>query len=165
MVVHFLRTNVVASGILALLRIYLGWQWLSAGWGKVTGEEPFNATGYLMGAINNPVTSGEQLVYPTYVSFLENFAVPNAGLFSFLVAWGEVLVGLGLILGALTVWAAFFGVVMNFSFMFAGTISTNPWMLLISMFILVAGVNAGRFGLDRWIYPYFNSRFNLKQTE
>jgi thiosulfate dehydrogenase (quinone) large subunit len=165
LVIHFLRTNVYAAGILALLRIYLGWLWLSSGWGKVTGEEPFSAKGYLMGAINNPVTRGEQLVYPTYVAFLENFAIPNAGLFSFMVSWGEVLVGLGLILGVLTTWAAFFGVVMNFAFMFAGTISSNPWMLLISMFILAAGVNAGRFGGDRWIYPYFTSRFDLKRRE
>lgn len=163
MFIHFLRTNVFAAGILALLRIYLGWRWLSSGWGKITGEEPFNAGGYLMGAINNPVTRGEEIIYPTYVAFLENFAIPNAGLFSFMVSWGEVLVGLGLILGALTTWAAFFGVVMNFAFMFAGTISINPWMLLISMFILPAGVNAGRFGLDRWINPYLGSRINFRR--
>jgi thiosulfate dehydrogenase (quinone) large subunit len=158
MIVHFLRTNVIAAAVLAIIRIYLGWSWLSAGWGKLTGDEPFNAGGFLMNAINNPVAKGEVLVYPTYVSFLENFAVPNAGLFSILVSWGEFLVGLGLLLGALTPWAAFFAVVMNFAFMFAGTISTNPWMILLTIPILIAGYNAGRFGLDRWIFPFFKSK-------
>ena len=156
MVMNFLRNNKIAAGILAVLRVYLGWSWLSAGWGKVTGD-PFNAGGYLNGAVNNPVVSNGEVVYPTYLAFLEKFAIPNAELFSFMVAWGEVLVGLGLILGVLTTYAAFFGVVMNFAFMFAGTISTNPWMVLISIFILVAGYNAGRFGGDRWVMPYLKN--------
>jgi thiosulfate dehydrogenase (quinone) large subunit len=153
MVMNFLRNNKIAAGILTVLRLYLGWSWLSAGWGKVTGD-PFNAGGYLNGAVNNPVMSQGEVVYPTYLAFLEKFALPNAELFSFMVAWGEVLVGLGLILGVLTTYAAFFGIVMNFAFMFAGTISTNPWMVLITIFILAAGYNAGRFGGDRWVMPY-----------
>ena len=43
--------------------------------------------------------NGEVMKYPWYVSFLEGFAIPNAEIFSFVVAWGEVLVGLGLIVG------------------------------------------------------------------
>jgi thiosulfate dehydrogenase (quinone) large subunit len=165
MIMNFLRENKIAAGLLAVLRVYLGWSWLSAGWGKVTGD-PFNAAGYLNGAVNNPVMSQEQVVYPTYLAFLENFAIPNAELFSFMVAWGEVLVGLGLILGVLTTYAAFFGIVMNFSFMFAGTVSSNPWMVLITIFILVAGYNAGRFGGDRWVMPYLkNLIFKNKRND
>ncbi|WP_078553090.1 DoxX family protein [Bacillus alkalicellulosilyticus] len=155
----FLRENKYAAIILTFLRLYLGWAWLSAGWGKAFGD--FHAGGYLQGAVANPVLHMEQMVYPTFVSFLETFAIPYAGVFSFLVAWGEVLVGLGLILGVFTSAAAFFGVVMNFSFMFAGTISTNPWMVLISMFILAAGANAGRIGGDRYVLPYLRTKFNL----
>ncbi|MBP3952999.1 DoxX family protein [Bacillus suaedae] len=149
---QFLRQNKFIAGALLVLRVYLGWSWLTSGWGKVTGE--FNAGGFLQGAVANPVVKGEDVVYPTYVAFLENFAIPNADLFSILVAWGEVLVGLGLILGVFTSVAAFFGVVMNMSFLLAGTISTNPLMIMIAIFILVAGANAGRFGGDRWVLPY-----------
>jgi thiosulfate dehydrogenase (quinone) large subunit len=163
MIMEFLRTNKIAAGLLTFLRLYLGWSWLSAGWGKVTGD-PFNAAGYLNGAVNNPVMSQEQVVYPTYVAFLENFALPYADLFSFMVAWGEVLVGLGLILGVLTTWAAFFGIVMNFAFMFAGTISTNPWMVMLTIFILAAGYNAGRFGGDRWVMPYLKGLIFKKRV-
>ncbi|WP_188206772.1 DoxX family membrane protein [Alkalibacillus aidingensis] len=157
---QFLRTNKVAAGILTFLRLYLGWMWLSAGIGKVMGD--FNAGGYLNGALANPVMQEEQLVYPTYVAFIERFALPNTELFSFMVAWGEVLVGLGLMLGILTNMAAFFGVVMNFAFMFAGTISTNPLMVMIAIFILVAGANAGRFGGDRWVLPYLKQALFTK---
>lgn len=161
MIGEFLRTNKVVAGVLTILRIYLGWAWLTAGWGKVTGG--FHAGGFLQGAVANPVVKGEELVYPTFVAFLEKFAIPNADLFSVMVAWGELLVGLGLILGVFTSVATFFGVVMNFSFMFSGTISTNPWMVLISIFILVAGANAGRFGGDRFILPYVKKLIFKKQ--
>ncbi|MBU9712904.1 DoxX family membrane protein [Evansella tamaricis] len=154
MFMEFLRNNKIAAGILTILRVYLGWSWMTAGWGKVTGE-PFTAQGYLMGVVNNETVATQ---YPTYHAFIENFAVPNAGLFSFMVAWGELLVGIGLLLGVLTTAAAFFGIMMNFAFMFAGTISSNPWMILLTVFILAAGYNAGKFGGDRWVIPYLQTK-------
>lgn len=158
MVIKFLRENTVAAYLLTVLRLYLGWSWMTAGWGKITGG--FSAEGFLKGKIANPVMSkSEELVYPNFVSFLENVALPNADMFSLMVAWGEFLVGVGLILGVLTTAAMFFGVVMNFSFMFAGTLSSNPWMVLLSIFILVAGANAGKFGGDRWVLPFLKSKF------
>ncbi|MBM4765415.1 DoxX family protein [Bacillus sp. B15-48] len=158
-----LRENSIVAGILTLFRIYLGWAWMTAGWGKITGG--FNAGGFLQGAVANPVMKGEALVYPGWVSFLESFAIPNAGLFSFLVAWGEFLVGLGLILGCLTTAAAFFALVMNFSFLFSGTISTNPMNILMGVFIAAAGYNAGKFGLDRYVLPFLRKLVNKGKTE
>ncbi|MFA9558222.1 DoxX family protein [Evansella sp. AB-rgal1] len=152
MFMNFLRNNVYAAGALTLLRIYLGWSWMTAGWGKVTGD--FSAAGYLNGVVANETVMN---TYPTYHAFIETFALPNAGLFSFMVAWGELLVGIGLILGVLTTAAAFFGIMMNFAFMFAGTVSTNPWMVLLTIFILAAGYNAGKFGGDRYVLPYINT--------
>ncbi|WP_078429376.1 DoxX family protein [Alkalihalobacterium alkalinitrilicum] len=160
---QFLRNHSISAGILLFLRVYLGWTWLTLGWGKITGD--FNAGGYLQGSVANPVVNGEGLIYPNYVAFLEKFAIPNADLFSGMVAWGEFLVGLGLILGVFTSAAAFFGVMMNFAFMFAGTISTNPWLVLISMFILAAGANAGRYGGDRWVLPYLRQSFMKKSDD
>ena len=161
MFMNFLRNNRFAAGILTVLRVYLGWQWMTAGWGKVTGD--FNAQGYLTGVVNNEMVMEQ---YPTYHSFIESVALPNANLFTFLVAWGELLVGLGLLVGILTTAAAFFGIVMNFAFMFAGTISSNPWLVLITIFILAAGYNAGKFGGDRWVIPYIRETvFKRKLTE
>ncbi|UCZ52085.1 DoxX family membrane protein [Bacillus shivajii] len=149
MFMDFLRNNSIAAGILAVLRVYLGWQWMTAGWSKVTGG--FDASGYLNGVVNNEAVIEQ---YPTYHAFIEGFALPNAGVFSFMVAWGELLVGIGLLLGILTTAAVFFGMIMNFAFMFAGTISSNPFLVLISIFVIAAGYNAGRYGGDRWVIPY-----------
>ncbi|KHF31930.1 hypothetical protein CM49_05854 [Paenibacillus sp. P1XP2] len=80
-------------------------------------------------------------------------------LFNFLIPVGETLVGLGLILGTFTTFAALMGMVMNFAFLFSGTVSTNAQMLLLEMFVVVAAANAGRIGLDRWVIPYLRNLF------
>lgn len=151
----FLRTNIVASWLLTILRIYIGWKWLTSGWEKISSDEPFQAAGFIAYAVNNETVLEN---YPTYHSFLENVALPNAKTFSFLVSWGELLVGIGLILGVLTTAAAFFGAVMNFSYLFAGVLSINPWMILITFFLLAAGYNAGRIGGDRWLVPFVREK-------
>lgn len=46
--------------------------------------------------------------------------------FAKLIAFGEFLIGLGLLVGALVGIAAFFGSLLNFNFMLTGTTSTNP---------------------------------------
>ncbi|BBP87816.1 hypothetical protein BsIDN1_14340 [Bacillus safensis] len=100
MFTKFLQTNVWAAVILLAARLYIGWTWLTSGIGKLTGG--FDASGYLQFAISEPVVKDGHLVYPFYVWFLENVALPNAGLFSAMVMWGEILVGLGLIVGLFT---------------------------------------------------------------
>jgi thiosulfate dehydrogenase (quinone) large subunit len=154
MLVKFLRENTISAALFAALRIFLGYQWMTAGFHKITGG--FDASGFLKGAIANPVKGPDGIVYGGWVSFLESFAIPNADLFNVLVPWGEFLVGLGLILGCLTTAAAFFGVVMNFAFMLSGTISHNPTDIIMGVLIMVAGYNAGKFGLDRYVVPFFS---------
>jgi thiosulfate dehydrogenase (quinone) large subunit len=156
MLVKFLRENTIAAALFAALRIFLGYQWMTAGFHKITGG--FDASGFLKGAIANPVKGPDGIVYGGWVSFLESFAIPNSDLFNVLVPWGEFLVGLGLILGCLTTAAAFFGVVMNFAFMLSGTISHNPTDIIMGVLIMVAGYNAGKFGLDRYVVPFFSKR-------
>ncbi|MHC0039627.1 DoxX family protein [Pseudoneobacillus sp. C159] len=158
MLVNFLRNNKIAAALFTVLRIYLGYAWLTAGWGKITGGG-FDATGFLKGAVANPVAGPNGIVYGGWVSFLESFAIPNADIFNVLIPWGEFLVGLGLILGCLTTAAAFFAVVMNFSFMLSGTVSHNPTDIIMGMLIMVAGYNAGVYGLDRYVVPFLNKRF------
>jgi thiosulfate dehydrogenase (quinone) large subunit len=157
MLVKFLRENTISAALFAALRIFLGYQWMTAGFHKITGG--FDASGFLKGAIATPVKGPDGIVYGGWVSFLESFAIPNADLFNVLVPWGEFLVGLGLILGCLTTAAAFFGVVMNFAFMLSGTISHNPTDIIMGILIMVAGYNAGKFGLDRYVVPFFRKSF------
>lgn len=156
---NWLRTNKIAAGLMVLIRIYLGWQWLDAGWHKLTGG--FNAAGFLQNAVNNPVLESgtKEKLYPNFVAFLDHFALPNAKLFNVVIPLGECLVGAGLILGALTVTAAFFGMLMNFMFLLAGTISSNPWLILFGTIVLLAGPNAGRFGADYVLLPWLKAEW------
>lgn len=84
---------------------------------------------------------------------LENIAIPNVKIFNTLVPWGEFLVGIGLLLGCFTKSAAFFGLMMNFSYLFSGTTSINPQLVLLSMLILMSAKNAGKYGIDGLVMP------------
>jgi len=163
MFANILRENKIAAGILAVIRIWLGYNWMTAGWGKLTGG--FDASGFLNNAVANPVMGPDGApVYGWYTTFLESFAVPNVELFNFIVPLGEFLIGLGLILGCLTTAAMFFGLVMNFSFFLAGTVSHNPTDIFFGAILLFAGYNAGRYGLDRWVVPFLSKTFNKKSV-
>ncbi|MDM5330099.1 DoxX family protein [Neobacillus sp. CF12] len=150
---NFLRENKISAAILTIIRLYLGYAWFTAGFGKITGG--FDASGYLKNAVANPVKGPDgNMVYGWYANFLESFALPNIDVFNFIVPWGETLIGLGLMLGCLTTAAMFFGLVMNFSFFLAGTVSHNPTDIFLGFIILTAGFNAGKYGLDRWVVPF-----------
>jgi thiosulfate dehydrogenase [quinone] large subunit len=161
----WLRENKYAAGILLVVRLYLGYEWLIHGWQKlITG---FTAEGFLNNAVTKPVIdkATNELVYPTFTAFVQNFALPNVKIINFLIPLGEFLVGLGLILGVLTATAAFFGLMMNFMFMFAGTVSTNPWFILIGGLLFIAGANTGRFGVDHYLMPYLRKLVTHKKND
>lgn len=166
MFMDVIRNNKVVAGILAILRIYIGYQWLTSGFGKITSGG-FDAGGFIQGAIasaggENPAVQG------WWAAFLETVALPFSDVFSFVVMWGEFLVGAALILGIFTNFAALMGITMNFAFLFSGTVSTNAQMVLITVFLIVAGYNAGRYGLDHWVIPFlknYNPRQKRKDRE
>jgi len=76
---------------------------------------------------------------------------------SYVVAFGEFLVGLALIVGFLTGLMAFLGGLMNVSFMLAGTLSTNPIMFMLATWIVLAWRTAGYYGLDYWVLPWLGA--------
>ena len=155
--VRWLRESNSSAIILALFRLYIGYTFFTHGLQKLTGG--FDASGFLQGTVKNPG------VEAWWVSFLNGVALPNVALFNILVPWGEVLIGLGLILGCLTTAAAFFGAVMNFSFLFSGVANPNALMALLAVIILVAGSNAGKYGLDRWVFTYIRQLMNIKAND
>jgi thiosulfate dehydrogenase [quinone] large subunit len=141
-----------------IVRLYVGWTWLKAGWAKVTnpawvGNKAGTA---LAGFVNNGLTkaSGEHPdVQSWYATFLHNMVLPHAGAWSYLIAFGETLVGIGLILGAFAGMAAFFGILMNLNYLMAGAVSVNPILLMLSIFLVLAWKIVGWWGLDRWLLP------------
>ncbi|MEO3946511.1 DoxX family protein [Gorillibacterium sp. CAU 1737] len=158
---NWFRTNKVAMVLLTIIRVYVGYQWIEAGWHKLTGG--FDASGFLNGAIAKSV--GENpTVQSWWASFLEHAALPNVSFFNVLVPYGEFLVGLGLILGTFTTFAALMGLVMNASYLLSGTVSTNVQLLLMEVLIIVAAANAGKVGLDRWVLSYLRSLIGKKSS-
>jgi len=146
------------SWLWLVVRLYAGYEWFTAGWGKVnnpawTGSKAGTAlTGFIQGALAQ--TGGEHPnVQSWYAWFLQNLVLPNTTLWSYVVSWGETLVGIALIVGIFTGIAAFFGSFMNINYLLAGAVSTNPILFLLAIFLVLAWKTAGWWGLDRWILP------------
>lgn len=149
-----------------ILRLWLGYMWLKAGLPKAFGSKAeawvgdkagVAVRGFLEGALARAEGESPQ-VQAWYADFVREVALPNARLFSYVVAYGEVLVGLALILGLVTRFAASMGVIMNLAYLFAGTISSNPQMLVAEAGIAAAGIAAGYYGVDRYLMPYVRQR-------
>ncbi|MZP30505.1 DoxX family membrane protein [Heliobacterium undosum] len=149
-----------------LVRLWVGYQWLTSGLEKVnnpvwTGDKAGVAvTGFLNGALAKAGEGAHPEVHGWYADFIRAVALPNAKLFSYLVAYGEVLVGIALILGFFTYFAALAGAIMNLAYLWAGTSSTNPELLALQLFLLTAGPVAWAIGLDRYVMPALQRRIS-----
>jgi thiosulfate dehydrogenase [quinone] large subunit len=138
------------------LRLYLGWAWFEAGWHKVidpkwmgTGEALLE---YWQRGLK--MTPKPAIAFDWYRSFIEFLVSTEAHTwFSKIIIFGELAVALGLILGAFVGLAAFFGGLMNWSFIMAGSASTNGLLFAIATWLVLAWRNAGWIGLDRWLLP------------
>ena len=80
---------------LAVLRIFTGIFWMAHGVPKLLGATFFGPSGDMAGMLREASASG----HGPYNDFIAHVALPNAGLFSHLVAWGETLAGISLLLG------------------------------------------------------------------
>ncbi|WP_064093953.1 DoxX family protein [Rossellomorea aquimaris] len=152
--------NEKVSMVWTVLRIWLGIQWLEAGWHKV--NDGFDASGFLQGALGK-AAGDHPAVQGWYATFLKEFAIPNVDVFNILIPWGEVLVGLGLIIGFMTIPALLAGAFMNLNFLLAGTLSTNPILYTIAIILLFTGKGAYYWGADRWMIPYLKHTLTQKK--
>lgn len=154
---RFLFSSTRLAWLWLILRVYLGWSWLTSGWGKISGGawmggEPLK--GFWTGAVQVPAEGRPPIAFDWYRNFLQ-FMLDQGWYqwFAPLIAYGEVLVGIALILGALTGIAAFFGAFMNWNFIMAGAASTNGMLLTLAVLLVLAWKVAGWWGLDRWLLP------------
>ena len=110
------------------LRLYLGWSWLEAGWHKFIDPRWMGSGEALLDFWNRglKMTPKPVIAIDWYRSFIEFLVSSGAHTwFSKVIIFGELAVALGLILGAFTGIAAFSGGLMNWSFIMAGSASTN----------------------------------------
>ncbi len=153
------------TGIIWLLiRLGLGYQWIQAGWHKVTdpawtgAEAPAALHKFLTGALEK--TSGPNPdVFGWYADWIRAVALPNEGWYSMMVAYGELAVGVLLVLGLFTKWAAFLGAMMNLNYIFAGSTSANGYMLFLETALVFGGLGVAYYGIDRFVMPYLQHFF------
>jgi thiosulfate dehydrogenase [quinone] large subunit len=153
------------------LRLYVGWSWFNAGRHKIwpdEGDSWIESSAALEGYWRRAVgESGESpIVYGWYRDFIQ-YMLDNEWYewFAPLVAIGEFAVGVALILGAFVGVAAFFGALMNFNFMLAGSASTNPVLFALAIGLVLAWRVAGIIGLDRWLLPVVRTPWNWAAAE
>jgi thiosulfate dehydrogenase [quinone] large subunit len=168
---RYLFSNSRAGLFWLPIRIFLGFSWLVSGWGKLTGEGWLDGgsslAAYWERAIQIPEAPGRPPIsYDWYREFITILLEGgHESWFSYLIVFGEILVGIGLIVGALTGIAAFFGALMNMSFLLAGTASTNPVLFTAAIGIMLAWRVAGYYGVDRWLLPMLGTPWRAPVSE
>lgn len=167
---RYLFSNTRAGLFWLPIRLFLGFQWLQSGWNKLSPTDAdgvthfFAGTGWLDGgsslgaywerAVAIPEQGRPPISFEWYRDFLNVLLANDAQTwFGYLIVAGEIAVGLGLLLGAFTGIAAFFGALMNMSFLLAGSASTNPVLFIAAIGLVLAWKVAGYYGLDRYLLP------------
>ncbi len=138
---EFTRRKTLHLWPITMLRVYSGLFFAYHGFGKIRsagfGE---NLKGFVEGQFDGS--------YGFFKPFLESVVLPNNLLFGVLVSWGELLIGLGLIVGLATRYASVAGAVLVASFWFTKGQSPfaaqNHDVLWLMIFIFLASVHAGR---------------------
>ena len=145
-IAKFIFSDTRVAIVWLVLRVYLGFQWLLAGWNKLTNPA-WTQTGaalksYWLGAV---ATSPKPVIaFDWYRLFLQFLLDSQSYVwFSKVVVAGEVTVGVCLILGAFTGIFAFVGGFMNWNYMMAGSASTNPMLFALAV-ALILGLEDGR---------------------
>lgn len=146
------------SWLWLVVRLYLGYTWLSSGLGKFGNPawmgDGSALRGYWTNAVAIPAGGRPPVTFDWYREFLA--LLLNGGhevWFAKVVVLGELAVGVALVLGAFVGVAAFFGAFMNWNFMMAGSASTNPVLFVLALLLILAWKTAGYVGLDRVLLP------------
>jgi thiosulfate dehydrogenase (quinone) large subunit len=151
------------------VRVWLGLQWINSATGKISNPA-WTDTGealkaYWERAVAIPETGRPPISFDWYRTFLQSLLDAEAYTwFAKLVAYGEVLVGVALIIGAFVGIAAFFGAFMNFNFMLAGSASTNPVLFVAALGLIFAWKIAGFIGADYFLLNILGTPWG-KRTE
>ena len=138
------------------LRLYLGYMWFEAGWHKFVDPKWMGSGEALLNYWERglKMTPKPTISYDWYRGFIEYLVNAEAHTwFSKIIIFGELAIAAALILGAFVGVAAFFGGLMNWSFIMAGSASTNGMLFAIATWLVLAWRNAGWIGLDRWLLP------------
>jgi len=155
---QFLFSDTRLAVVWLVVRVLLGWGWVSAALGKL-GDPAWMQTGealkgFWTAAVQVPASGKPPIAFDWYRNFIQGMLDSGAYVwFAKVVAFSELLVGVALILGMFVGIAAFLGAFMNFNYIMAGSASSNGLFGLAAILLILAWKTAGYYGLDRWILP------------
>src|SRR5688572_1384731 len=135
------------------VRVFVGFQWLNSGYGKLYNAgwmgDGSALKGFWVNAVKMPEGAKPAITFDWYRSFLQYLLDVEAYTwFAKVIAISEAAIGIALIVGFFTGIAAFGGALMNFNFMLAGTASTNPLLFALAILLVLAWKVAGYYGAD-----------------
>jgi thiosulfate dehydrogenase [quinone] large subunit len=167
-VARFFFSSPAAAWLWLAARLFLGYQWVQAGWEKITGTEggwhwaftshswlktSAGLKGFAGFALSNTKGPHAAVNYGWYAAFLRWIERSGGDVMAPIIAIGEFTIGVALIIGLFTGVAAFAGGVLNFSFGLSGVAGVNPVFFVIETLLVLAWRNAGYYGLDRYVLP------------
>ena len=99
-----------ASVIWLVVRLWLGYQWFTAGYQKIWGSEKAafwfgggaGVKGFAAAGVAGSATGKSGASYGWWAGFLHNVVIPNASWIGKFISLSEILIGIALILGLFT---------------------------------------------------------------
>ncbi len=158
--VLFAERTTTSGVIWLIVRVLLGWQWIDASIGKFSSYGAWSSgsavQGFAKGALGNMTGEHPSVIAGTFgwnKAWLTWVADTGYKYIGPVIPFLEMTVGVLLILGLFTGMAAAVGLLMNLSFLFAGSAGVNPAFALSAVALIVAWRVAGNLGLDHWVLP------------
>jgi len=143
-------------GYIALVRILLGYHFLGTGFDKLLGN-------FLTGKslLNDLIRGGSRDPLAWHRAFISGFVIPHVHFFSYLVTFGELAIGVSLLLGCLVRVSSSFGAFHNMNIWLAigwggpgSVIGLNRTFVLLHLVFVFT--SAGRaLGIDGFLHRKF----------
>ncbi|MFC3745117.1 DoxX family membrane protein [Paenibacillus sp. GCM10012306] len=134
----------IAGWVFSATRVLVGWMWFKSGYDKLSGG--FGVEGLV------PVIAANRDTPEWYKAFFSHVVSPLAPAFDVIIPIGEILIGIGLILGLLIVPALVMSVFVNANYILADMIFTYPTDILVATILLTGKRFTMYVSVERWLY-------------
>jgi thiosulfate dehydrogenase (quinone) large subunit len=167
---QFLFSDTRFAAVWGVVRVLLGLGWINAALPKLTDPAWMQTgealRGFWTNAIEIPAQGRPPITYDWYRNFIQGMLDSGSYTwFAKLVTFGELFIGVMLIVGAFVGVFAFLGAFMNWNYIMAGSASSNGFFALGAVLLILAWKTAGYYGLDRWILPRIGTTWQSATTE